>query len=440
MSASRIPDRSLIALAAITAGMATSVLLAQPCQPYWAGSIPVPSNSFGGAVSFNDGTGPAIFGIWTLGARPYRWHEGDLQWTLLTNGLPTGFLTSDSLLVLDDGTGPHVFANGSVQNGSSTQSATVRWNGAASTWELPWPMTALNPAAVRLSADLGDGMALYGVQNAGGSLVVVKRVGDHWQQLGGSPNDSFGLLTLTTSSGTTLYIGGGFNRIGGVPITGFARWTGQQWVQAGDNTSVGLSNGVNFDDGTGPALYGMGGGTFNGQSYFNSLVRFDGQHFSLAGFGDQTGIYIAHSPILFDDGRGPAIYIGGTFSGYGGALAHGIARYDGHTWSALGEGIHGGEVFSLAPMPTSRGPALFTFGGTSAGAGTINGTAQWVGCPNCYANGDNSTSSPRLNVLDFMCFLNKFAARDPYANCNVDAAIDINDFVCFMGKFAAGCP
>jgi hypothetical protein len=43
-------------------------------------------------------------------------------------------------------------------------------------------------------------------------------------------------------------------------------------------------------------------------------------------------------------------------------------------------------------------------------------------------------------VNDFVCFLQKFAARDPYANCTGDAAINVDDFVCFMQKFAAGCP
>ncbi len=439
MSAFRIPDRSLIALAAMTAGMAAPVLLAQPCQPYWVGGPPGPSNTFAQAVSFDDGTGPALFGLWTLSERPYRWRDGDAQWTPITNGLPQG-MALVSLLVLDDGTGPRLFANGNIQLGGPILYATVRWSGTASGWQLPWPATTPDAFYPKVSADLGDGMTLYGLQVVNGTGGVVKRVGDHWQQLGGSPNASFSLVTLTTGSGTSLYIGGGFSMIGGAPVTRFARWTGQQWVQAGDNLSTGLTNGVNFDDGTGPALYGIGGGVFNGQSYFNSLIRFDGQRFSLAGFGDQSAIYAAHTPVLFDDGRGPAIYFGGSFPQFAGVPAHGVVRYDGHTWSTLGEGIHGGEVFGLAPMPTSRGPALFTFGGTSAGAGTINGTAQWVGCPNCYANGDNSTISPRLNVLDFICFLNRFAARDPYANCNVDAAIDINDFVCFMGKFAAGCP
>jgi hypothetical protein len=46
-------------------------------------------------------------------------------------------------------------------------------------------------------------------------------------------------------------------------------------------------------------------------------------------------------------------------------------------------------------------------------------------------------------VGDFVCFLQKFAAADPYANCDnstASPAINVNDFVCFAQKFAAGCP
>jgi hypothetical protein len=32
----------------------------------------------------------------------------------------------------------------------------------------------------------------------------------------------------------------------------------------------------------------------------------------------------------------------------------------------------------------------------------------------------------------------QFAARAPEANCTVDDTIDVNDFVCFLQKFAAG--
>jgi hypothetical protein len=61
----------------------------------------------------------------------------------------------------------------------------------------------------------------------------------------------------------------------------------------------------------------------------------------------------------------------------------------------------------------------------------------------CYANCDGSTTAPVLNVLDFTCFLNKFAAGDAYANCDgstVPPVLNVLDFTCFLNRFAAGCP
>jgi uncharacterized membrane protein len=60
----------------------------------------------------------------------------------------------------------------------------------------------------------------------------------------------------------------------------------------------------------------------------------------------------------------------------------------------------------------------------------------------CYANCDGSTTAPTLNVLDFVCFLNKFAAGDTYANCDgstTPPVLNVLDFSCFLNAFAAGC-
>jgi hypothetical protein len=71
--------------------------------------------------------------------------------------------------------------------------------------------------------------------------------------------------------------------------------------------------------------------------------------------------------------------------------------------------------------------------------------AMWVepgSTPSCYANCDLSTTQPCLNVLDFGCFLNKFAAGDTYANCDASTVVpvlNVLDFGCFLNKFAAGC-
>jgi hypothetical protein len=61
----------------------------------------------------------------------------------------------------------------------------------------------------------------------------------------------------------------------------------------------------------------------------------------------------------------------------------------------------------------------------------------------CYANCDESTAAPTLNVADFTCFLQRFAAGEGYANCDestVAPVLNVADFTCFLQRFAQGCP
>jgi hypothetical protein len=60
----------------------------------------------------------------------------------------------------------------------------------------------------------------------------------------------------------------------------------------------------------------------------------------------------------------------------------------------------------------------------------------------CYANCDGSTLAPVLNVQDFACYLNRYAAGDTRANCDgstTPPVLNVNDFSCFLNAFAAGC-
>lgn len=51
------------------------------------------------------------------------------------------------------------------------------------------------------------------------------------------------------------------------------------------------------------------------------------------------------------------------------------------------------------------------------------------------------TAYAQLNVLDFQCFINRFAAGDGYANCDgstSEPVLNAMDFACFLNRFAAG--
>lgn len=60
----------------------------------------------------------------------------------------------------------------------------------------------------------------------------------------------------------------------------------------------------------------------------------------------------------------------------------------------------------------------------------------------CFANCDASTTPPVLNVGDFGCFLNRYAAGDPEVNCDgstTPPTLNVLDFGCFLNEFARGC-
>jgi hypothetical protein len=70
----------------------------------------------------------------------------------------------------------------------------------------------------------------------------------------------------------------------------------------------------------------------------------------------------------------------------------------------------------------------------------------------CYANCDQSTVQPILNVDDFTCFINRYAQAQvlpheqqvtDYANCDgstVAPVLNVDDFTCFINRYAQGCP
>jgi hypothetical protein len=100
-----------------------------------------------------------------------------------------------------------------------------------------------------------------------------------------------------------------------------------------------------------------------------------------------------------------------------------------------------GGPANTRPLPTDI--RIFTGGSTGNVVGWDNIRIQPAATgPTCYANCDNSTTVPFLNVADFGCFLGKFAAGDAYANCDgstIVPVLNVADFGCFLTKFAAGC-
>lgn len=93
----------------------------------------------------------------------------------------------------------------------------------------------------------------------------------------------------------------------------------------------------------------------------------------------------------------------------------------------------------FAMLAWGNGP----FGSVDIQAQNVNPDGSFGPAAACYANCDSSTFAPVLNVNDFTCFLNRYAAGDSYANCDgstIAPVLNVNDFSCFLNSYAAGCP
>jgi hypothetical protein len=105
------------------------------------------------------------------------------------------------------------------------------------------------------------------------------------------------------------------------------------------------------------------------------IAKWDGASWST--LGDINGNVLALT--VFDDGSGPELVACGSFTSAGGVPASRIARWDGTSWSALGSGLNGfGRA--LCAFDDGSGPALYAGGEfTTAGGTAANRVARWDG-------------------------------------------------------------
>ena len=138
-----------------------------------------------------------------------------------------------------------------------------------------------------------------------------------------------------------------------------------------------------FDDGTGPALFVGGKFTSASATNANHIAKWDGARWTALNGPNGNGVDgEVRSLHVFDDGNGAALYVGGSFTAAGGVPASGIARWNGLTFSPLpglsGNGVQG-TVRALTSFDDGRGSALYAGGAfSSAGGVTANSIARWT--------------------------------------------------------------
>jgi hypothetical protein len=297
-----------------------------------------------------------------------------------------------------------------------------------------------NPASSLVLFNPGDGPGLYvgGIFNIGSGL---KRWnGTTWDNAGPIRCDCGGPQVGCTAvrhdaAGETLYVGGRFTYAGGVAVRNVASFDGQHWHALGSGLNGVLFAMADFDDGGGRNLYV--GGVFDaaGAVSTHSIARWDGTQWRpLAENGTDGVAGTVAALAVFDDGTGPALYVGGSFSAAGGQPAANIAKWDGAHWHAVGSGVRG-SVQAMAVLRLHGKRSLWV-GGSFAAAGELPavGLAEWVACPSCVADWNDSDT---VTTDDFFAFLADFF--DGHADVDQDGVTNTQDFFLFLNAFFAGC-
>lgn len=207
-----------------------------------------------------------------------------------------------------------------------------------------------------------------------GTARIARWNGTTWVGVGGGLQNQYSNV-LGVFDGD-LYVGGYFDSAGGVPGTAkLARWTGSAWESIGAQLESFLSSiwaFKVFDDGTGPALY-IGGNFLDiGGTTIDHIARWDGNTFTEVG-----GTIVGPNQIVLD----LAVYKGeliacGRFATIAGVPAANIARWDGKEWKPLGGGLPGTQVICLEVS----GDSLYAGGSFTVGQGSPGmRIARWDG-------------------------------------------------------------
>jgi len=292
-----------------------------------------------------------------------------------------------------------LFVNGGSRD-MRYQSAVSIWDGAA------WSVTGSGQGVDNFVYDLaqwddGSGPALYACgdfQWAGsesGFSGMGTWEGERWHHVhesevtGAFSGSLRKLLPFDAGNGESLYVLGEFDEIDGSPASNIARLAGNRLVPVHPATDGGISDALVWDDGNGEAMFIAGEFTTAGGEPASCIARWDGEQFTRLGTGDFDDAILDIA--VYDDGSGEALYAAGEFRIAGGVSANYIARWDGASWSPVGNDIDN-PVAALAVFDDGSGPVLVAAGAFNYADGEpVWDIAQWNG--NSWSDLDGGTGS-----------------------------------------------
>jgi hypothetical protein len=310
--------------------------------------------------------------------------------SLGTPGADSGLV--GGMTLHDDGTGTALYVGGSFLSVGGVGPRIAKRT--ATGWA-PLGSGLSNAECYALGSFQGDLYAAGYFDVAGGVPGTAKLArwdGTAWHSIGANlelfSNQLWGLTTWDDGTGEGLYIAGNFQNIGGTTASYIARWDGTNFLPLGTTPIAGNVPLIVFtshvhDDGSGPQLYIGGRFTSVDGVPASRIARWNGTSWSPVG-GGVTGTGVSPSimsMVTFDDGTGPALYVAGqAFTSAGGQPANRVAKWNGSTWSNVGDGFANGIVWKLAVFNDGSGDKLHAFGTfTASGATPLNRAARWNG-------------------------------------------------------------
>jgi len=316
-------------------------------------------------VTFDDGSGPRLYagGQFTeangvLSGHVARW-DGT-QWEPLASQLSGNVR---ALVVYDAGVGAKLYAGGTnVLPGADL----AAWDGAS------WTPIASGPNGDVLALEVFDGWLYIGGTFPGDGPAVSPNVtrwnGTIWAGIGGTSGTVGALKVHDDGSGPALYVGGDFNLAGGLSAPGVARFNGGAWSAVGAGTTAAVLALAVHDFGAGPEL--VSGGQFT-SARWNGAAWTTMPGLSLAGGWSSRALV----------STGSDLFTGGAFGVVGaGTAGANVARWNGSSWSAVGAGLQGSWVNTLAVFDDGSGAKVFAGGQVqSSGAVHVANAARWDG-------------------------------------------------------------
>lgn len=218
---------------------------------------------------------------------------------------------------------------------------------------------------------------------------IAKWNGEAWSALAEGVDGDVGSLAVSRTG--DVYVGGRFANAGGVRVNHIAKWDGSSWSDLGGGTNgsvMAVALGASGDVYAGGKFTEAGlGSSWPRQrgAFANNVARWDGKSWSALGSGITVGRSFGVLTLMVSE-KGE-VYAGGTFSTAGGALTHNIAKWDGKSWSGLcGDSIRstGWGMCEVSALALNAHGGLYVGGSFS----TVGDAVAW-----CVAEWDGTSWS-----------------------------------------------